>query len=403
MRIAYISYEFPPDTGKGGIGTYVNQIATAMAAKGFDIHVFAGSPIRTLTESINGFHVNWVKCENRIDFKLKVMNSFNVQHQLLSFNMIESPEIGGNAWEIKKQYPQLPLIVRLHAPDYLVESLKKKYIPFFAKLRFVLGAIRRFRWDMGYWKKYKKEDDVDFQFTQIADFITAPSVAMKDWVVKQWKISPQKINIIPNIFLPSDSLLHIPVYEEAVNKRIIFFGRLNVLKGLVNGTIAMERILKKYPNWQFTVIGDDGNGPYAGTSMKGWMTKKLKPVLQQVKFLDGMEHELIPAVIAESEIVLLPSLFESFSYTCAEAMASGKAIVGSNNGGMANLIQNEESGLLINPERVKDIYEALSKLINNNELRVKLSMKARERIITQFNAKSIAEIFASYYKKIVQA
>ena len=43
MRIAFISWEFPPATGKGGIGTYVTQIAKAMACMHHDVHVFAGN------------------------------------------------------------------------------------------------------------------------------------------------------------------------------------------------------------------------------------------------------------------------------------------------------------------------------------------------------------------------
>ena len=64
MKIGFISYEFPPDTGKGGIGTYVSQIAAAMAACGMDVHVFAGSNERTSTKLMNGYKVHRVQCNN---------------------------------------------------------------------------------------------------------------------------------------------------------------------------------------------------------------------------------------------------------------------------------------------------------------------------------------------------
>ncbi len=400
MRIAYISHEFPPDTGKGGIGTYVKQMATAMAKKGIDVHVFAGSPLKSGSFIVDGFQLHLVQCDNGLDFKEKVLTFFSEQQQLLPFDLMESPEIGGNAWEIKKHYPQLPLIVRLHAPDYLVESLKKKYIPFFAKLRFVLGAFRRLTWDMGYWRKYNKEQDADYQFIQLADYITAPSKAMKNWVLENWDITTSKITVIPNLFLPDPAFLQIPVAAQNTYKRVVFFGRLNVLKGLVNATIAMKKILRVNPDWHFRVIGDDGNGPYAGTSMRNWMNQELKTVLNQVEFIDGMSYELLPVSIEQAEIVLLPSLFESFSYTCAEAMAAGKAIVGSKNGGMADLLVDGESGLLVDPENTAALYEALAKLIVDEEARYQMSINARQRIVTEFNTDVITQKCVDYYRAI---
>lgn len=403
MRIAFISYEFPPDTGKGGIGTYVKQIAGALAGRGCDVHVFAASSYRTSSVQTDGYWVHLVQCTNGEDYRIKVVNSFKSQHDISRFQLMESPEINGNAWEIKKKYPEVPLVVRLHAPDYLVDSLNKKYIPFSAKLRFVLGALRRLKWDAGYWRTYIKENDFDYQFIQSADAITAPSSAMKAWIVKYWQIPQEKIAVIPNIFFPPPALLAIPIVAEPDFKQIIFFGRLNVLKGLVNATKAMKKILREYPDWKFKVIGDDGNGPFAGISMRAWMKKKLDPVISQVEFTDGMSYEAIPGAIEKGEIILLPSLFESFSYTCAEAMAAGKAIAGSNAGGMSDLLQHGESGLLVDPEKAAEIYNAVKKLIDDNDLRYQLSVKARKRILEQCNTTVSVEKFVTHYHMVIDA
>lgn len=403
MRIAFITYEFPPDTGKGGIGTYVKQAANSLSCMRCDVHVFAGSNNRTGSVLTDGYWVHWLQCSDGNNFRDKVVISFTAQQAIAAFDLIESPEINGNAWEIKKAFRDIPLVVRLHAPNYLVESLKKKYIPLTAKLRFVLGAVRRLKWDAGYWRTYKKETDPDYRFIQLANAITAPSEAMKDWVVKYWKMPAEKIKVIPNIFIPPPSLLQIPIYEESRYKRTVFFGRLNVLKGLVNATRAMKKILTEHPDWQFRVIGDDGSGPHAGITMRDWMKKKLRSVINQVEFMDGMNYDAIPTAIRDTEIVLLPSLFESFSYTCIESMAAGKAIVGSNNGGMSDLLQNGESGLLIDPENYQDIYAAIKRLVQNNELRYSIAVKTRERVLKDFNATAPAEKLIAYYQHLIDA
>jgi glycosyltransferase involved in cell wall biosynthesis len=169
------------------------------------------------------------------------------------------------------------------------------------------------------------------------------------------------------------------------------------LKGLVNATMAIKKILNEFPDWKFRVIGDDGMGPSVGSSMKAWMQEELKPFLNQVEFIDGMPYEDLPNAVAPSEIVILPSLFESFSYTCAEAMAAGKAIIGSKNGGMADLLENESSGLLVNPFNHQELYAAIKKTILNNDLRFQMSNQARARILTEFDSSNSIQQFISYY------
>ncbi|MEO6328708.1 MAG: glycosyltransferase family 4 protein [Ginsengibacter sp.] len=401
MRIAFISWEFPPRTGKGGIGTYVNQVAKAMAGMDWDVHVFAGSYNETGSEYTEGYYVHLVKCKDGDEFRNAVIESFDLEHSASSFDIIESPEINGNAWEIKKKYPSIPLVVRLHAPGYLVEHLKKKYIPFFAKLRFVLGSIRRLKFDLGYWRVYNKNEDADYRFIRLADYITAPSNAMKQWAVENWQIAENKITVIPNIFLPPQALLNIPVLKNTVYKRIIFFGRLNVLKGLVNAGIAMRNILKKNPNWKFRLIGDDGPGPTHKIKMRSWLKLQLKAVIGQVEFIDGIEYEELPGMIAESEIVLLPSLFESFSYTCAEAMAAGKVVVGSKIGGMADLLDGGKAGLLIDPYKPVEIERAIDDLISDEPSRITYSQIARKRIELLYNSSKTGTELEKYYLSLL--
>lgn len=402
-RIAFITYEYPPDTGKGGIGTYTLQTAGMLAEKGWEVHVFAASNYRTVTEKNINLTVHLIKSPNPERFRYDVVSPFITQHQSTPFNVIESPEINSNASEIKRKIPELTLIVRLHAPNYLVENLKKVYIPFIAKLRYFLGAIKRGKYDLGYWRPYKKEFDTDYQFVNTADYITAPSEAMKEWAVRNWKLESESIHVIPNLFFPPAALLEIPIIKENKYKIIIFYGRLNVLKGLVNATFAMRKILKENADWKFLVVGNDENGPKQGISMRTWMKRKLASVQKQVEYFDGIAYEKLPDAILESEIILLPSLFESFSYTCAEAMAAGKAVVGSKVGGMNDLLENGAYGLLADPYSYNDIYKKLSLLINVPERRFELSVKGRKRILDQYCNEKIMNQFDGFYRKLIQS
>ena len=398
MRIAFVTYEYPPDTGNGGIGTYTIQTATMLAKYNWDIHVFAGSNTRQCLINTEGVKVHWIKSKSAIDFCFNSVEVFKVENELMIFDIIESAEIHSNAWAIKKAFPHIPLVVRLHAPNWLVEHYKKHYVTFIAKLRFVLGSIRLGKPSAGYWRKYDFINDSDYKFTQMADVVSAPSDTMKKWAIKNWELPVSKIEVIANPFIASYELINLPIHFKNKNKEIVFFGRLNVLKGLVNATLAMKKILKEFPNYTFKVIGDDGAG-INNMSMQYWMMQELQEFKDRVFFLKGLPYENLPNAIAQAEIALLPSLFESFSYTCAEAMAAGKAVIGSYKTGMEDLIDNNNTGILINADNKIEIYEAIKFLIMNDQMRYSMAGNARKSIVEKFNSDKIFKEYFIFYKK----
>ena len=160
--------------------------------------------------------------------------------------------------------------------------------------------------------------------------------------------------------------------------------------------------MKEYPDWHFRIIGDDGPGPKNNNPMRTWMKNHLVEVESRVEFMDGLAYDKLPAAISDCDIVLLPSLFESFSYTCAEAMAAGKAIVGSNNAGMADLIENNESGILVDPYKYKEMIKAVQRLISDNELRYAISINARKSILRKQDASQTKILFEEYYSNIIK-
>lgn len=402
MRIAFITYEFPPDTGKGGIGTYTRQVASLLAGMGVQVHVFAGTAQETYLREKDGYRVHRIHSSDGYSFKKLVVPYFKAAHESHPFDIIECPEINSNALYIRQQFPGLPLVVRLHAPDYLVESLKKTYYSFFTKLRFVLGGLRKGKIDFGFWRRYDYKTDPDYQFTFSADAISAPSTMMKNWSVNKWKIESLKIAVISNPFLPSNALLELPAVKQNDSQHVLFFGRLNVLKGLVNATYAMKRILQEYPQCHFHVVGNDAAGPVPGSNMKQWMQQQLKESISQVHFYEGFDYEQLPGILGVASIVLLPSLFESFSYTCAEAMAAGKAVIGSKNTGMEDLIDDKKTGMLVNPYSVRQMYNSIRFLLNKPGLCAEMGQAAREAIQTKSNAEALGKVIVDFYKSTIK-
>ena len=361
-----------------------------------DVHIFAGSHIATHNTVEDHVLVHRVCCSGPQDFQLNVVDVFEKEHRIQPFQLVESAEIHANALQIKQRFPSLPLLVRLHASNFLVESFKKEYIPFRNKLRFLLGALRRGKWDLGYWRKYNLNQDADYHFVQMADFVSAPTRQMKNWVVSNWKMAPALISVIENPFMENEAFKKARTHNE--EQAVIFYGRLNVLKGLITATMAMKIVLKKNPGWIWIIVGDDGTAADGKKSMKQWMQQELKAVSPQVMFYASLPYGQLPAMLQQASIALVPSLFESYSYVTIEAMSAGKAVIGSSGTGIASLIENNVSGKLADPYSVKEWIADIQGLIDDPALRKQFGIAAIEKVEEK---RAINKEIIEYYRSFV--
>ena len=83
-------------------------------------------------------------------------------------------------------------------------------------------------------------------------------------------------------------------------------------------------------------------------------------------------------IIPNCDFLVLPSFSESFGLVLIEALACGKPVIGSDVGGISEII-NEDVGLLVNPNDVSSISNSIDKLVDDEDLRVSLSRNARNR------------------------
>jgi glycogen synthase len=399
LRIAFITHEFPPDTGKGGIGTYTYQIANALINLGHEVEVFSASFTREVSDTYKGILTHRIKIQSLDNFRILVVPYFISRHEILPFDLMECPEIGGEAAQIKLHYSSIPLVVRLHTPAVLITRLQNSHHSVIKKLRFVAGSFLRGKVDMGYWSKHDKNQfsDPDYLITEMASIITAPSQAMKIWAMDFWGIKKERIRVVPNPYYPSAELISIPTGTET--KTICFLGRLNILKGILTITAAIPAVIKKNPDWKFKFIGADGASPDKSISMKQWMMMKLEKYKDHLEWIEWIDNNELHKYHSKCDIVIIPSLFESFSYVCAEAMGAGRAIIGSNSGGMKELLG--DAGLLINPASSRSLNRAINYLICNKEERRKLGESARNRVLNKYNPQVISQRMVEEYLQIL--
>ena len=108
-------------------------------------------------------------------------------------------------------------------------------------------------------------------------------------------------------------------------------------------------------------------------------------------------------VLSLMDIFVLPSLAEGLGLSLMEAMAAGRAVIGSDIGGIRSLIKDRDNGLLVRPAEKQGLASAMIELLNNPGLRLFLGNNARAFIKNNFSQErmlSETEKLAKKLKKI---
>lgn len=399
MRIGFITYEYPPDIAGGGIATYTEQVANLLVNRGHEVEVFCGSHYRSLTEKVNGVLIHRCYSKNAQTFNDDCLKKFEERLEFKSFDVIECPEINGNGMKIKKKFPTIPLVVKLHTPVFLQMRLLNYYTPWHVRLRYFLGALRRGR--LRRYGSYDFKNDMDFLQTKMAECIVSPSFSLKEIISKEWHIEKNKIEVIGNPFVPPDILLNIKINSEIKHeKTVLFVGKLNVHKGIVSLVKAIPEVVREHRDVKFILVGSDSYFNRKRMMMSDYIRQELRCLKNNFIITGELRYDDTLRYYKEAFLCVFPSIWENFPTVCLEAMAAGRAIVGSKNGGMNELL-NHQAGILVDPLDEQALAKEINNLLYNPLQREQLGRKAREAILTNFNSSRLIEKIERNYEKAI--
>ena len=113
----------------------------------------------------------------------------------------------------------------------------------------------------------------------------------------------------------------------------------------------------------------------------------------------------MPNYYATADIFILPSIItesgdtEGLGVVLLEAIASGTVVIGSNVGGIPDIIKDRKTGLLVDEKEPNQISEAIIKLLSNESLKTKLINNARNHVKQNYSWKIIKEKFEKVYNR----
>jgi len=410
MRIAIVSYEFPPDTAFGGIGTYAGQAASLLAQRGHYVEVFAASSRRSGHFEEGKTGVNLAGEMNRPKFAEAIAPIFSQRHATCNFDVVESPEYFADGREILRLHPNLPHVVKMHTPNQLIRSSSAcpNRLAWFrhhiSQIRIMAGALRKGKRPPPY-ETYQQSsltqldlDSLEKNYVSQCSFVTSPSKAMAEWAIREWRIDRNRTLVVPNPYIPANDLLNIPV---AANGKVVgFFGRLEYRKGICDLVDAVPSILKAEPDASFRFVGAALRHPGTLESFDGYVTRKLNKHRRSIIMVGSKNLYEMPIEYGKVDVCVFPSVWENFPNVCLEAMAAGKAVVASNSGGMAEML-DANCGLLIPPRDSRAIAESVVRLLRSDDLRIQMGRNSRLRVLERYSVESIGPQMEKSYESAI--
>jgi glycosyltransferase involved in cell wall biosynthesis len=313
MRVLLSSQEMPPETGWGGIGTYVATLAPALAAAGAEVRVLSvvrgqessdrerdgvvihRRPLRRppgiarLTRLPQGWE--------RLSLALAVDRE--VRRLRLFPDVIEAPEWRAEGLVLARRRTA-PVLVRLH-------SAAQQLFPYANRVGFdTRAAVRLERLGI---------DAADLVVSTRSNLDSLSSIV-------RGRMPPARA-----IALPVPQLA--PAGPPPATPRVLFVGRLERRKGPELLVEAARAVLEAVPEARFAFAGaDTGRAPGSYLELMRGRARELE-VEHALEFLGQLGHAQVLDEIRAATVCAFPSRQETFGYGAAEAAALGRAVVGS--------------------------------------------------------------------------
>lgn len=384
----------------GGIGSYMFHLAHLLSNAGHRVTVFSATTQGAeVQQELHPYCINYLfPATDPADFRERVRIFFSTYIQQYRVDIIESPEVGACALGIKQDYPSIPLIVRLHTPGVLITRVSNTYQPVLTKLRFVAGALRRGKFDLGYWSCTDKNRyrDPEYRICMLAERLVSPSEALKKFLQGFWCLD-KEIEVIPNPFHADADLFDYPIAGR--EKIICFVGKLTVLKGMFAFTQAVKQLLIQHPDYLMVFAGRDEAVSSSIPSMRAWMEEWLSEVKERVEFTGALQRTEVKHLLGRSRVCVVPSLWENYPTIVLEAMAAGTAVAAAHRGGIPEIVKPGITGSLFNPLRADQINKTVSQLLADDNAREVMSIAARKWV--QRSQKTTVDLILRLYESTI--
>ena len=361
----------------GGSGAVAAELGIELAKKGHNIHFISyGLPFR-----LNKFYKNIFFHEvETLEYSLFKYPPYSLSLSAKMAEVIESEKL-----DILHVHYAMPHATSAYLAKKIIGSSKIKFITTLHGTDITLVGNHESFYRI---TKFSIEE---------SDGITCVSNYLKETTAKIFKIN-KEMEVIYNFVdtgkykRTDDNRRNIDFIDkdDKVIMHISNFRPVKRIESIVKVFYSVSKSVKS----KLLLVGD---GPDICKIRS--MVNKLN-LQNKVLFL-GIQENIIP-LLSISDVYMLPSKSEGFGLSALEALSCEVPVIGTNVGGLKEVIENGKSGFIFNPEDIDSMSEAAIKILCNTDTRVKMGAEARKRA-KLFDSKLIVPKYLEYYKKILNS
>ena len=340
----------------GGIERYTDNLLRQLSLLGYNpIVVTSNYNNKKSEEEIDGIKIfrlpvysifknRYPIFKHNKEFKniIKKLENYNIDRIIVNTRFHLTSHIGANYG--KKH--NIPVYLIEHGSNYV--TLDNKFIDFFAN---------------------RYEDFLTWKIKNKIKKFYGVSDACGNWLKRfNIKASGTWYNSIDfNQKIPKK------VTHEEIN--FMYAGRILKQKGVNNILSAFSELEKEYENIHLFIAGD---GPELNEYKKSYKS-------ENIEFLGMLNYQTLLRYYAKTDVFLYPPLWpEGLPTSILEAGLMKCTVIGTNQGGIKEIINNDENGIIVSGSK-KSLYESMKKLIDDSKLREKLSKNLNETIKNKFS------------------
>lgn len=171
-------------------------------------------------------------------------------------------------------------------------------------------------------------------------------------------------------------------------------GRLTEEKGHIYLLKAAKKVIAEFPNIKFLIVGD-------GPLMKNLKFEVGSLKLENKVVFAGIRDD-IPDMLGIMDVFVMPSLKEGMPMALLEAMAAGRPVIATNAGAIPKIIENDYSGILIEPKDEVKLSSTIIKLLKDKKQSKFLGKNAYEVVKSKFSAKKMAQSYIEILSTTLQ-
>ncbi len=369
MRIGIVCY---PTVG--GSGAVAAELGKQLARRGHDIHVIS----YRLPFRLGDFQQN--VCFHEVDVSSYPLFEYPPHDLALAVKMAESVrEHGVELFHVHYAIPHA--IAGFLAQQMLGERAPRMVTTLHGTDITIVGQDRSF-----------------FEITRFgierSDAVTAVSDFLRRMTVAEFQVQ-SRIDVVPN-FVDVHDYLPGPADRAPLaapgQKVLLHVSNFRPVKRVLDVVRIFERVSRELDSVLLMV----GEGPERSSAQA--LARRLG-LVDRVRFL-GTQNA-IEEIAGLADVFLLPSELESFGLSALEAMACGVPVVGSDVGGLPEVVRHTESGYLLPVGDVEGMAARTIEILRCDERRREMGAAARHRVQSLFDAERVVGQYEAVYDRVL--